>query len=87
MPSHCAINAALAAQQSALRLPSDSRQKALRRRGPPLDGEKASNGDTHMNKMMRSFRSDYVEDALLITAVIIIAFGLYLAAAYLLVVI
>jgi hypothetical protein len=38
-----------------------------------------------MNKMMRSFRSDYVEDALLITAVIIIALGLYLAAAYLLI--
>jgi hypothetical protein len=42
--------------------------------------------EIHMNKMS-SFRSEYVEDALLITAVIIIAFGLYLAAAYLLIVI
>lgn len=40
-----------------------------------------------MNKMLRSFQSDYVEDALLIAAVIIIALGLYLAAAYLLIVI
>ena len=39
-----------------------------------------------MNKI-GSFRSDYVEDALLITAVIIIAFALYLAAAYLFIVI
>ena len=44
------------------------------------------NGDTHMNKM-RSIRSDYIEDALLITAVSIVFLGLYLAAAYLLVVI
>ena len=40
-----------------------------------------------MNKMLRHLQSDYVEDALLITAVIIIALGLYLAAAYLLIVI
>ena len=39
-----------------------------------------------MNKM-RSIRSDYIEDALLITAVSIVFLGLYLAAAYLLVVI
>ena len=42
--------------------------------------------EIHMNKMSSS-RSEYVEDALLITAVIIIALGLYLAAAYLLIVI
>ena len=30
----CAINRALAAQRSSLRLPSDSRQKPLRQRGP-----------------------------------------------------
>jgi hypothetical protein len=41
-------------------------------------------GDTHMNKM-RSFRWNYVEDALLVTFVIIIVLGLYLAAAYLLI--
>jgi hypothetical protein len=50
-----------------------------------LHGEKGIM-EIHMNKMS-SFRSEYVEDALLITAVIIIAFGLYLAAAYLLIVI
>jgi hypothetical protein len=33
-PSRCAINAALAAQRSPLRLPSDSRQTPLRWRGP-----------------------------------------------------
>jgi membrane-anchored glycerophosphoryl diester phosphodiesterase (GDPDase) len=43
------------------------------------------NGDTHMNKMMRNFRSDYVEDALLVTLVIIIVVALYLAAVYLLI--
>jgi hypothetical protein len=36
-------------------------------------------------KKMRSLRSDYIEDALLISAVIIIALGLYLAVAYLLI--
>ena len=38
-----------------------------------------------MNKLMRSFRADYVEDALLITTVIIISLALYLAAAYLMI--
>jgi hypothetical protein len=64
---------------------------ALRAFDSPVEGA-AGEGllhgvmEIHMNKMS-SFRSDYVEDALLITAVIIIAFGLYLAAAYLLIVI
>jgi len=38
-----------------------------------------------MNKMMRNFRCDYVEDALLVTLVIIIVVTLYLAAVYLLI--
>jgi hypothetical protein len=46
----------------------------------------ASMEDTHMNKM-RSFRPNYVEDALLFGLVIIIVLGLYLAAAYLMVLI
>ena len=48
-----------------------------------LVGRRRQNGDIHMNKLMRSFRSDYVEDALLVTVVIIIVLGLYLAAVYL----
>jgi hypothetical protein len=36
-----------------------------------------------MNRIMRSFRSNYVEDALLVTLVIVIVLGLYLAAVYL----
>ena len=36
-----------------------------------------------MNKL-RSFQANYLEDALLVTLVIIIVLGLYLAAAYLL---
>jgi hypothetical protein len=55
--------------------------KALRREAPQIGWDKHQGG-RHMNKM-RSFRSDYVEDAFLITAVIIISLGLYLAAAYL----
>jgi hypothetical protein len=43
------------------------------------------NGDTHMNKMIRNFRSEYVEDALLVTLVILIVVALYLAALYLLI--
>jgi hypothetical protein len=35
-----------------------------------------------MNKM-RGFRSDYVQDALLVTVVIIVVLGLYLGAVYL----
>ena len=38
-----------------------------------------------MKKMMRNFRSDYVEDALFVTLMIIIAVALYLAAVYLLI--
>jgi hypothetical protein len=53
----------------------DDLTKALRRRGPVLMGE-GNHGDTHMNKM-RSFRSNYVDDALLVTFVIIIVLGLY----------
>ena len=40
-----------------------------------------------MNRIMRSFRSDYVEDALLVTLVIVIVLVLYLAAVYLLILI
>ena len=40
-----------------------------------------------MNKMMRSSRSDYVEDALLVTLVIVIVLALYLAAVYLVILI
>jgi membrane-anchored glycerophosphoryl diester phosphodiesterase (GDPDase) len=36
-----------------------------------------------MNKLIRSFRSDYVEDALIVTLVISIVLGLYLAAVFL----
>ena len=43
-------------------------------------------GDTHMNRM-RNFRSDYFEDALVITAVIIIVLALYLGAVYFLILI
>jgi hypothetical protein len=43
------------------------------------------NGDTYMNKIMRQFRSDYVEDVLLVTLMIIIVVALYLAAVYLLI--
>ena len=50
-----------------------------------MKGGKAKE-DVHMNKM-RNFRCDYIEDALLISAVVIISVGLYLAAAYLMVVI
>jgi hypothetical protein len=43
------------------------------------------NGDTHMNKMMRNFRPEYIEDSVLVTLVIVIVVALYLAAVYLLI--
>ena len=46
-------------------------------RPPPLNGgEHHKMEDTHMHKLMRSLRSDYVEDALLVTLVIIIVLAL-----------
>jgi hypothetical protein len=57
----------------------DELSKALRRRGPFIIGE-GVDGDTHMNKL-RSLQSNYLEDELLVTPVIIIVLGPCLAAA------